>query len=112
MAAAFVTRLTATAQRLIEKYGMAATLITTASNGTTTSRVAYAVDLGIVKHVLGDSGVNIGDHRLIIEVAGAAPQALDRIQTPDGADRVLVDPIAPIAPSGVPIAYECYSREG
>lgn len=102
-------RLASTADRLLAKFGRDVTVSTTAASGVTT-RTAKAVTIGVVKHDLGDSGVSIGDHRLLIE-ASANPLPGDRITDAQGT-RIVVDPVNPIRPAETTIAHECYTRLG
>lgn len=104
------SRISATADRLIARFGQAATLTHTDTLGVVSSRPVQCVNLGTVKHALADSNISIGDDRLLLD-RSAAPQPGDRIAY-DDESRVIVDPVAPIRPGPVVIAYECFARLG
>ncbi len=105
------SRIRATADKLIARFGQAATLSSTdPATGAVTTRVAKAVNMGPVKHTLGDSGVSIGDDRLLLDHA-AAPKPGDRVAY--GAEsRVIVDPVSPIQPGDTVLGFEIYARAG
>lgn len=100
----------ATAHRLLARFGQDITLSRTSRAGAVTVFATRGVVVGAVKHVLGDSGIGIGDDRLLLDHA-IAPQPGDRI-TYNGASRVVVDPVVPLNPAGTVLLYECYARGG
>jgi hypothetical protein len=104
------TRMSALAIRLIERFGQPVTLKRTAMNGDVTLLATRGVMTDTVKHTLGDSGIAIGDDRLVLD-PGVAPKPGDRIAY-NGQSRVVVDPVVPINPAGTVILFECYARAG
>ena len=109
---AFYDRAAATALRMLSKYGKRVRVATTNMAGAVSAREGMAVMVGVVKHDLGDSGVSIGDHKLIVEAA-LAPIPGDRITDLVGSGaRVIIDPVNPIKPADTVVGYECYARLG
>ncbi|MBA8886158.1 hypothetical protein FHW12_000349 [Dokdonella fugitiva] len=109
---AFYDRAAATALRMLTKYGKGVRVTSTNMAGAVTAREGKAVLVSVVKHDLGNSGISIGDHKLLVE-ASLAPKPGDRIlDLADGASRVIVDPVNPIKPADTLIAFECYARLG
>lgn len=110
MTAAIYRRLAKRVPILIEKYGQTITLSTTDLTGAYTTRHGKALEDGIVDHALGDSGINIGDKKLLLD-AGSNPVPGDRITMSDGSF-VIVDPVKPIKPATTVLAFQCYARTG
>lgn len=103
-------RVAATANRLLVHFGQPVTVSRTAPDGSVTSFESTAVVADTVKHVLGDSGIAIGDDKLYL-VADTLPEPGDRIAY-NGGERVIVDPVMPINPAGTAVLVECYARAG
>lgn len=107
---AFYGRLQGTADRLLAKFGQAITITRTATDGATTAYTTTGAVVGTVKHTLGDSGIAIGDDRILLDHT-VTPQPGDRI-TYNGQSRVIVDPVVNTNPGGTHILFECYARAG
>lgn len=104
------TKTAATAKRLLGRFGQLATFRRTDPDGATSSFTALAVVASTVKHTLADSGIAIGDDRLLVEAA-ATPQPGDRVEY-SGQSRVIVDPVIAVSPGGTRVLVECYARAG
>jgi hypothetical protein len=103
----FYDRATATAQRLLEKFGRPWVFTRTDSAGAVTTHSAVGCFIDTVRHVLGDSGVAIGDLRFIF-TADAAPQNGDRMANADQSYVVMhTDPIGDTT-----CAYWLWARAG
>lgn len=102
-------RLTATADRLLGAYGVSGTLTHTTPLGATETSTVSVVAVDTVRHLLGDSGVDIGDERLIVN-ADAAPVKGDRIDYADQS-RVVVQ-VEAICPAGTVLAWYVWARRG
>lgn len=102
-------RLAATADRMLGAYGVSATLSHTTPLGAVATSTVSVVTVDTVRHVLGDSGVDIGDERLIVN-ADAAPVKGDRIDYADQS-RVVVQ-VEPIRPAGTVLAWWVWARRG
>jgi hypothetical protein len=100
-------RASATAMRLLEKFGRPWTFTTTASGGVTSTRSAVGVFVDTVRHTLGDSGVDIGDKRFVF-TADALPQKTDRMK--NGTEDYVVVFADPIGDT--PAAYYVWGRSG
>lgn len=107
---ALYDRLRGTASTLIERFGQAMTLTRTLANGTLLTLVTRGVVVGTVKHQHADSGISIGDDRLLLD-ADVIPKPADRIAY-NGQSRVLVDPVISTNPGGTLLVFECYARTG
>lgn len=103
-------RMAATARRLIDRFGQVASFTRTAPSGTTTTFTAVAVVAETVKHTLGDSNIQVGDDKLLLD-ATTAPEPGDRVSY-NGKSAVIVDPVLPLSPAGVVVLFECYARAG
>lgn len=103
----FYDRATATAQRMLAKFGRPWLFTRTDSAGATSTHSAVGVFIDTVRHLVGDSGVDIGDLRFIF-TADAAPQKGDRMKNGDQ-DFVVVfaDPIGDTT-----VAYWVWARAG
>lgn len=110
MTAAVYKRLAKTAARLIAKYGVPATITRTDDLGTITALQTRSVTTGTVKYALADSNINIGDDILLLD-GSVTPLPGDRIAYGDS-NRVLVNPVSPIKPADLVMAFECYARPG
>jgi len=100
----------ARAAKLIERFGDRVKLTSTAAGGSVTTSYAQGVKVATITHTLGDSGVAIGDDKILLE-AGATPQPGDRIEY-GGESRVIVDPVIVLKPASVRVLVECYARAG
>lgn len=109
MAAFDYSRSAATALSLIERFGADVTVITTTGADATTTRTAKAVFVDRVRHLLGDSGVEIGDWRVLFP-ASSAPLLTDRITR--GAESFVLVQIEPIQPGDTVVAYQAWARAG
>ena len=107
---ALYDRLQGTADRLIDRFGQTMTLTRTQPNGVVVSMVTRGVVVGTVKHQHADSGVSIGDDRILLD-HNVIPKPADRIAY-NGSSRVLVDPVIATNPGGTLLAFECYARAG
>lgn len=103
-------RIAATAGRLLERFGQVMTFSRTSPAGVVSEFTALAVVASTVKHTLGDSGIAIGDDKLLVD-AVAAPEPGDRV-TYNGHSRVIVDPVISLNPGGTRVLVECYARAG
>jgi len=104
-------RAAARTARLIERFGLLATLTRThPATGTVTTTTARALKAATITRTLADSGIAIGDDKLLVE-AGASVQPGDRIVYGDE-DRVIVDPVIVINPGSTRVLLECYARAG
>lgn len=103
-------RMAATAARLLDRFGQVMTFSRTAPDGTVSTFTAVAVVASTVKHTLGDSGIQIGDDKLLVDAA-VLPQQGDRVAY-NGGSRVVVDPVTPLNPGGTRVLVECYARIG
>lgn len=103
-------RMAARAAKLIERFGERVKLTRTSAAGATTTIYAQGVKASTITHTLGDSGISIGDDKILLE-AGAQPQPGDRIEYGDES-RVIVDPVIVLSPAGVRVLVECYARIG
>lgn len=104
-------RTAATAGRLLGRFGQDATFTRTdPADGSVSTSTARVVVASTVKHTLGDSGIAVGDDKLLVEAA-AAPEPGDRVVY-NGESRVIVDPVVAINPGGTRVLVECYARRG
>lgn len=99
-----------TALRMLGRFGQQMAFTRTAADRTVTRFTALGVVADTVKHTLGDSGIAVGDDKLLID-AGAKPQPGDRVAY-NGQSRMIVDPVVPINPAGTPVLVQCYARAG
>lgn len=106
----FYGRLQGTADRLVAKFGQSITLTRTATDGTTTAYTTKGVVVGTITHTLGDSGIAIGDDRILLDHS-VTPIPGDRIAY-SGQSRVIVDPVVQTNPGGTNLMFECYARAG
>ncbi len=109
MSAFDYSRLALTAQYLIARFGVAVTLATTTALNTTATRAARAVFVDRVRHLLGDSGVEIGDWRVLFD-ADAAPLLTDRLTR--GSESYVLVQVEPIQPAGTVLAWQAWARAG
>ena len=103
-------RMAVTAGRLLERFGQVMTFTRTASDGSVSTFTAVAVVASTVKHALADSGIQIGDDKLLVDAQGS-PEPGDRVAY-NGASRVIVDPVISLNPGGTRVLVECYARAG
>lgn len=102
------TRMRMTADRLIERFGKLVPFTRTTGPGAYVKRDVRCLEVGRVKSAMGDSGVQVGDVRLLVESTGD-PQQGDRIDL-QGESMALIDPVTPIRPGAEVLAFECYAR--
>lgn len=102
-------RLAATAQRLVTKFGQTWTITRTTGPGKTATRDAYGVQVGTIRHLLGDSGVDIGDTELLLE-ASANPVKAERISA--GGQSFVIVQVEPIKPAAMVLAWRVWVRAG
>ncbi len=103
-------RIAASAGRLLERFGQVMTFSRTAPDGAVSTFTAVAVVAATVKHALGDSGIAVGDDKLLVD-ATVKPEAGDRVAY-NGGSRVIVDPVVTLNPAGTRVLVECYARAG
>lgn len=109
MSTATYHRLAATARDLIGRFGQPWTITRTTGPGQSTQRVANGVVVGQVKHLLGDSGVDIGDKELLLD-ASAEPAKTERIEA--GGESYVIVQVEPIKPASILIAWRVWARAG
>lgn len=109
MSAATYARLANSARRLIADFGQPWTITRTLGPGLSAQRVANGVVVGQVQHLLGDSGVDIGDKEMYLD-ASAEPIKTERIEA-DGESYVIVQ-VEPIKPAAITIAWRVWARAG
>ena len=109
------TRLRATADRLINRFGQTATLIKPGKmtgsewspvQGPATEHSIFAVDENAMRRDL--SGTLIGEavHALMISTSsGVTPEQADRVRLADGRDLEITE-VRPLSPGGVALLYE------
>lgn len=102
-------RLALTAQRMITQFGQLWTITATTGANASTARTVQGVVVGQVKHVLGDSGVEIGDKEMMLE-ATANPVQGERIAA--GSESYIVMQVEPIRPAAVTLAWRVWARSG
>lgn len=102
-------RLAATAQRLIRQFGRPWTITRTTGPGASQSRTVNGVEVGQVRHLLGDSGVDIGDKELLLEGA-ANPVKAERIAA--GSESYVIVQVEPIRPAAIVLAWRAWARAG
>lgn len=102
-------RLASTAQRLIQQFGQPWTITRTTGQGTATQRTAHGVAVAQVRHLLGDSGVDIGDTELLLE-ASANPAKTERIAA--GGESFVIIQVEPIKPAAIVLAWRVWVRAG
>lgn len=106
----FYSELAADVVEILREFGQEWTFTTTTAAATSTSRTAVGVMVDTVKHLIGDSGAQIGDRVFLFE-AGATPLQNDRIT--DGTDSyVLSARPEPIKPAATVVAWWAWGREG
>lgn len=98
-----------TAAAMIGRFGGDVTLSTTTGFGTSAQRTVKAVFVDRVRHVLGDSAVEIGDWRVIM-AADAAPLETERLIR--GSEEFVLVRVEPIQPAGVVVAWYAWARAG
>jgi len=99
---------------MIQKYGAAATIRRTNSDGTVSTFNTFVLKVNTVNKVLGESAVQLGDDHLLMQ-SGTTPIHGDRIvYKSNGAteNRVIVQPVDTQDPAGDVIYIECYARKG
>ena len=105
------TRVAARTARLIERFGLMATFTrTNPATGVVTTTQARTLKAGTISRTLADSGIAIGDDKLLVE-ADASVQPGDRVVY-GSEDRVIVDPVITYSPGGTRVLLECYARAG
>lgn len=102
-------RLAATAQRLITQFGQPWTITRTTGQNQTTTRTAQGVQVETVRHLLGDSGVDIGDTELLLD-ASANPSKAERISA--GGQGYVIVQVEPIKPAAIVLAWRVWVRAG
>lgn len=102
-------RLAATATRMIRDYGQPWTITRTTGPGQSDERTVQGVEVGAVRHLLADSGVDIGDTELLLE-ASANPSKAERIAT--GVDSLVIMHVERIKPAAVVLAWRVWGRKG
>jgi hypothetical protein len=103
----FYDRAGATAMRMLEKFGRPWKWSSTDDNGAVTDSSFVACFIETVKHVLGDSGIAIGD-RKYIATPSSAPKIGDRMTSgPESYVIVWSDQIG-----DTPCAYWIWGRQG
>lgn len=106
----FYSELADTALEMLTEFGQTWTLTTTTAEGVSSSRTAKGVEVKTVKHLLGDSGVQLGDRELLLD-ASANPMQGDRIT--DGTNSyVLIPKPEPIKPGATVLAWTAWGRAG
>jgi hypothetical protein len=103
----FYNRATATAMRLLEKFGRSWSISSTDDAGTVTRHDAMGAFIETVRHELGNSGVAIGDRKYIM-TADAAPKNGDRMT--DGSSSFVI--VWSDAIGDTPAAYWIWGRSG
>ena len=109
MSQATYARLAATARNLISDFGQPWTITRTLGPGLSAQRVANGVVVGQVRHLLGDSGVDIGDKELLLD-ASAEPIKTERIEA--GGESYVIVQVEPIRPAAITIAWRAWARAG
>lgn len=104
-------RLSATAERLLNRFGQFWTITTTTGPAEATSRIYPGVQIDTITHLLGDSGVQIGDAVLLLH-GRANPLQGDRITAPDGTNYVLIVEPKPIKPAALVLVWYAWGRRG
>lgn len=103
-------RTAATADRLIDRFGGDIIITRTGAAGAVTAMPTRGVVVNTVTHVLGDSGISIGDDEIMLD-RSVLPEPGDRISY-NGQSRVVVDPVVPENPAGTLLYVTCYARAG
>lgn len=98
----------ATATRLLARFGTTYTLTRTDGDGDESDLPAVAVIERQERHLLGESGVEIGDWRMIF-AAGERPEIDDSLEI-ESAQHSIVR-VEPIQPGGVPVAFYAWARK-
>lgn len=117
MAAAIYTRLEATAQRLIAKYGKPAEILRVTTSGTAHDPTVNEASHGIILVETGysitnrtDSLIQTGDKVGIISTdADVEPRKTDKLRFPDGEVWTLED-VQPLNPGGLLLLTEFVAR--
>lgn len=109
MSASTYARLARTARDLIGRFGQPWTITRTTGPGQITQRVAMGVVVDQVRHILGDSGVDIGDKELLLD-ASAEPAKTERIEA--GGESYVIVQVEPIRPGAITIAWRAWARAG
>ncbi len=102
-------RLATTAARLIAQFGQPWTITRTTGPAATTTRTVNGVAVAQVRHLLGESGVDIGDTELLLDGA-ANPQKAERIGA--GGKSFIIMQVEPIQPAAIVLAWRVWVRAG
>lgn len=99
--------------RMLTKFGQDCTITTTNRDGTTSARIAKVAEINVVRHILGDTGIQIGDRVVVINNIGVPLPGDSLVRLTGGVSErfMIVDPIIPIKPAGTVVGYECYLRK-
>lgn len=101
--------LAAVAQELLAEFGAACTMTVTAPGGGTTVTTATAVRESLVRHAEPNSGVDIGDWKVLV-TSSLSPVYGARF-TFAGETQIIVHH-EPIAPAGEVVAHYVWTRKG
>lgn len=98
------------AKRLIDRFGQVMRFSRTSPAGAITRYEARGLVASTVKSTIGESGIAVGDDKLLIE-ADAVPKPGDRVVYNDQS-RVIKEPVITINPGGTRVLVECYAEVG